>query len=660
VTPQRTSETATYGRPALLGAALCATILVFCAAVLLQAQLLLSVTLLGLFAAAFGLALRLHRDRLASVASAEAVKSAEAQAAADLHFRAVEALAQAIDAKDQTTHGHVRRTQTYAVGLGRLLGLGPSELEALRAGALLHDVGKLAVPDYILNKPGKLTPAEFEKMKVHAVVGSEIIRRVGFPYPVEEIVRHHHEKWDGSGYPSGLKGAEIPLVARIIGVIDFYDVSRCDRPYRVGMTREESLTLLKRMAGKSFDPQIVEVFVENVASFDAQIAEHDLAEQVPDRPALEDEVVLDATIEPPPAEAQRGGPRPSGFRTIAEAQREVFALYEMAQAIGSSLNLNDTLTLVTSKLAGIVSFDTCVVFVVDEKTGAAVPARAVGVEADFFGRRSFAVGEGVTGWVVANGRSMHNAAPELDLAGAPEEVAAGIRFVLSSPLTREDGAFGAITLYSSTCEYTSEHVRLLESVCLHASSAVNNALMYERTKETALTDPLTGLPNARALHLMLEQRLAECRRLEREPVALLCLDLDDFKRINDQYGFGVGDRLLMGVADVVKKQLRQMDVLARITGDEFVAVMPAASAAVAAIVAERIRAAVESEQFPVRTGKTTRLGISIGVGCYPAAGETADELILAAARDMHRQKQARKASLAPPRADEVFQHDNVR
>src|SRR5947207_6901604 len=171
-----------------------------------------------------------------------------------LYLSTIETLAMAIDAKDQITHGHIRRVQTLAVGLARRIGVTDTNLiKAIEAAALLHDTGKLAVPEYILNKPGKLTAAEFEKMKVHTTVGARIVSRVRFPYPVEEIVRHHHEKWDGTGYPEGLKGERIPLVARIISVADFYDSTRCDRPYRAGMWREESLALLKRMAGKSFD-----------------------------------------------------------------------------------------------------------------------------------------------------------------------------------------------------------------------------------------------------------------------------------------------------------------------------------------------------------------------------------------------------------------------
>jgi diguanylate cyclase (GGDEF)-like protein/putative nucleotidyltransferase with HDIG domain len=591
--------------------------------------------LAGLSALAFALGLLLHRRLLVTAVGTESSEAHRARAAAELHLRAVEALAQAIDAKDQTSQGHVRRTQTYALGLGKLLGLAPEEMEALRAGALLHDVGKLAVPDHILNKPGTLTAAEFEKMKIHATVGGDIIRRVGFPYPVEEIVRHHHERWDGTGYPAGLKGEEIPLVARVIGVVDFYDVTRCDRPYRAGMSREESLDLLRGMAGKSFDPRVVELLAENVAVFDSQLSPEDATEQIwPGEQATH----ADGAGKPVPLS------QPPGLRTIAEAQREVFALHEIARTVGTSLSLRDTAALVTAKLGQILHFDACVVFVLDERTGRAEAVYAAGEQEDFFAGRGVAVGEGLTGWVIANSRSMHEDDPALDLSGAPEEVSALFGSVLASPLVREDGAFGAITLFSKSVSYTTESVRLLETVCLHASSAINNALVHERTKETALTDALTGLPNARALDLMLEQRLAECRRGGHEPVAVLCLDLDGFKRVNELHGYGVGDRLLTAFATLVRNQLRQMDSLARYAGDEFVAVMPTATADVAAFVAERIRAAVESEQFAVRTGLTIRLGVSVGVGCYPADGETADEIILAATRDMRRRKQAGRSA----------------
>ena len=279
---------------------------------------------------------RFNEKRLTEVRRAEADQRRHIEEMATIHMNAIESLAIAIDAKDQTTHGHVRRTQIYAAEMGSLFKLGGKEVQALFAGALLHDIGKLAVPEYILNKPGKLTEAEFAKMKIHPTVGGDILRRVNFPYPVEDIVRYHHEKWDGSGYPKGLKGEGIPLVARIISVVDFYDATRCDRPYRKGMKREDSLALLRSMAGTAFDPRVVELFIEHVEEFDHLIAAEDIQEQVESEVATHDyqtKTKPDAGL----ASSVLGAPDDdAGFRSITEAQREVFALHEIAQTIGSS------------------------------------------------------------------------------------------------------------------------------------------------------------------------------------------------------------------------------------------------------------------------------------------------------------------------------------
>jgi diguanylate cyclase (GGDEF)-like protein len=233
------------------------------------------------------------------------------------------------------------------------------------------------------------------------------------------------------------------------------------------------------------------------------------------------------------------------------------------------------------------------------------------------------------------------------MVGISDEIVKHFRGVLVSPLLREDGAFGAIALYSqSRTLYTTEHVRLLESVCQHASSALNNALTYEKTRESALMDPLTELPNARGFYMMLEQRLAECQRMNRESLAVICMDIDDFKIINDKYGHSTGDRLLASVAGVVRRELRQMDILTRYAGDEFVAIMPMASSKMAASIADRMRNTVEDQLFSVRTGTLIGLGVSMGVACFPEDGETSEELLTAAARRMQHDKHGRKTVLS--------------
>jgi diguanylate cyclase (GGDEF)-like protein/putative nucleotidyltransferase with HDIG domain len=604
---------------------------------------LLSVLITGLV----HLLYRFNEKRLTEVRRAEGEHRKHVEEMATIHMNTIESLAIAIDAKDQTTHGHVRRTQIYASEMGKLLKVGHSELQALFAGALLHDIGKLAVPEYILNKPGKLTESEFAKMKIHPTVGGDILRRVNFPYPVEDIVRYHHEKWDGTGYPKGLKSEAIPLVARIISVVDFYDATRCDRPYRKGMKREDSLALLRKMAGSAFDPRIVETFIEHVETFDDLIDAEDIQEQVaPELPShdYKTQTKPDAGLAPD----RIGAPNDdAGFRSITEAQREVFALHEIAQTIGSSLNLSDTVTLVSNKLRAIVPFDTCIIFIVDEKSGKAVAAHTAGEDAELFGSRRMNVGDGITGWVIANARPMCNASPELDLVGVSEEIAKSYRGALVSPLLREDGAFGAITLYSkSRSSYTTEHVRLLESVCQHASSALNNAMTYEKTRESALIDPLTELPNSRGFYMMLEQRIAECQRMGNESLAVVSMDIDDFKGINDEHGHANGDRILASIAAVIRKELRQMDILTRYAGDEFVAIMPMASSQMAVLVGERIRRAVEKQNFTVRAGTSIQVGLSIGVACFPDQGETTEELLTAAAKRMQTNKHSRKTVIS--------------
>src|SRR6266536_2185692 len=586
---------------------------------------------------------RFNEKRVSEVTRGQAEKLRYIEEIANLHMNTIESLAIAIDAKDQTTHGHVRRTQIYGTEMGKLLKVGDEELRALVAGALLHDIGKLAVPEYILNKPGKLTEAEFAKMKIHPTVGGDILRRVNFPYPVEDVVRYHHEKWDGSGYPKGLRGEGIPLVARIISVVDFYDATRCDRPYRKGMKREESLGLLQTMAGSAFDPHIVGKFVEHVVEFDKLIDAEDIQEQVASETDASDyhtKTKPDAGL----ASDVLGSPHDSnGFRSITQAQREVFALHEIAQTIGSSLNLNDTVSLVSNKLRAIVPFETCLIFVVNDRSGKATAIHAAGENGELFKSRRMNVGDGITGWVIANGRSMSNASPELDLVGVADEIVRQYCAVLVSPLLREDGAFGAITLYSKThTSYTTEHVRLLESVCQHASSALNNAMTYERTRESALMDPLTELPNARGFYMMLEQRIAEGQRMNKESLAVLSMDIDDFKAINDEYGHATGDRVIASLAGVMRKELRQMVILPRYAGDEFVAIMPMASSSIARSVGERVRTAVEGSRYSVRAGKMVELELSLGVACFPDDGQTTEELLTAAARRMQRDKHARK------------------
>src|SRR5580704_15906777 len=202
---------------------------------------------------------RLYLGRLEAEKERVEVEKRHVEQIASLNMRTIEALALAIEAKDQTTHQHLQRVRVYALELAKELGLPRDEMEALQAAALLHDIGKLAVPEHIINKPGRLTQAEFEKMKVHPIVGAEILERVAFPYPVAPIVRSHHERWDGTGYPAGLKGEEIPIGARILAVVDCLDALASDRQYRRALPLDEAMKVVDKESGKAFDPKIVAI-----------------------------------------------------------------------------------------------------------------------------------------------------------------------------------------------------------------------------------------------------------------------------------------------------------------------------------------------------------------------------------------------------------------
>src|SRR5687767_2184919 len=264
-------------------------------------------------------------------------KTRETEELSRIHFATAEALATAIDAKDQTTHCHVRRVQIYAAGLGEVLGLSRDEIAALKAGSLLHDIGKLAVPAHIVNKPGRLSPAEFEKMKIHTTVGAQILSRVDFPYPVTPIVRHHHEQWDGHGYPDGLKGDQIPITARIISVVDCFDSVREDRPFRRSMTRDEAIAFLLRGFGTHFDPNVVELFIKHLPRFEAQIEAVGLSQQFSASETAEPIALAEVDMT---QTRERGSYM--AYDQIKSANQEVYALYEIARTFGSSLDVRNT------------------------------------------------------------------------------------------------------------------------------------------------------------------------------------------------------------------------------------------------------------------------------------------------------------------------------
>jgi diguanylate cyclase (GGDEF)-like protein/putative nucleotidyltransferase with HDIG domain len=571
------------------------------------------------------LAYRLHIARLAQ-------KTKQIMEASRVHLATVEALATAIDARDQVGIGHVRRTQIYAIGVGELLGLSESEINALRTGALLHDIGKLAVPDHILNKPGRLTQAEMEKTKIHASVGASILEKVGFEYPVVPTVKHHHECWDGSGYPEGLKGNKIPLTARILSVADAYDTLRGARPYRPPVARDEACNLLISGAGAQFDPKVVSVFLKNLHAFETRIEAQGLAY------ALESDQfqhISDAELDSENLYLEQ----------IKRANREIFTLYELARDFSSSVNLHETLAIFTDKISTFVPFNTCSVFLLEEGGEYAIPAHTTGRGGLAFKGRRVKIGEGPTGEVLSQGVSLRHANPHLDFTQSQHDFVEDYVTMMSLPLVADGKLIGAVSLYSSDLlRYEEEHLRLLETISKIAADAIQKSQRHLITETYALTDPMTGLPNARSLQIQFDKEVARCQRTG-STFQVLMLDLDGFKAVNDTFGHKAGDKMLKEIGNVILGQLREYDFLSRYAGDEFVALVNDAGAKDVEELCGRIEKAVCDFVLPISIGKSARVGVSLGAASYPKDGTSFDEIIVSADKGMYARKSTRKNDL---------------
>jgi len=562
-----------------------------------------------------------------------------AEQMSEVHRSTLEALAMAIDAKDQTTHQHIRRVQIYARRMGESMRMGAKELKALEAASLLHDIGKLGVPDYILNKPGKLTEHEFSKMKCHPVIGAEILSNVKFDFPVASYVRAHHERWDGLGYPDGLAGEEIPLGARILALVDHFDALHSDRPYRKAMTREEALRHIREQSGAYFDPTLVKLFLAMLESLNAEI--DGLGFQEPEAPRTSQ--AAHNSSAPAAGFAEERTPlTESALGKIAAAHQEVMTLHDIARVLSSSLSLQDTVAIVTSRLANVVPYSTCVIYLTDGDKTRVRAQYAGGLNRESFRNRVVSLGEGITGWVVANHKPMYNTSPLLDLAFLGSETASAYGSVLVFPVMKQGEAFGAVALYSVDLpNYTNEHLRLMEMVMQPISDALHNAMTFEITRQTALTDQMTGLPNMRAFSMQLERELHSAERAK-YPLSVLVIDINDFKQVNDTFGHMAGDRLLFQVGQVIRRQLRDHDMVARYAGDEFVACLTMTDPEQAGHVIRRIQKALGQVVLDMPGGESATVTASIGAATSPSDGWSFEELMMQADRRMYRSKEELK------------------
>jgi putative nucleotidyltransferase with HDIG domain len=376
-----------------------------------------------------------------------------------MYLSTVETLATAIDAKDEVTHGHIRRVQGAAVGLARELGITDEEtLKAIEAGGLLHDTGKIAVPEHILNKPGKLTPAEFEKMKLHAPIGAEILSSIDFPYPVVPIVRHHHENWDGTGYPDGLRGTDIPIGARILSVVDCFDALTSDRPYRGRMTNEASIAILLERRGTMYDPLIVDTFV----------ATHErlMPAEAPMHPAAR--AVGGARSRGP-----LPGAAPAVAATDSSVSEEVLGVSSLARALAGEANLADAGALSWMMIKQVLPCASMGLFVRDERQDTVVGCYAAGSHAAVIRSLNASPGEGIVGWVAAHRRTAVNAEPALDFGLSVAGLQPPLLSALAVPLIHDGALVAVLSVYAtSRGAFSEDHARLLDLLAPRLAASI--------------------------------------------------------------------------------------------------------------------------------------------------------------------------------------------
>ena len=585
---------------------------------------------------------RLYLGRLEAEKERVEVEKRHVEQIASLNMRTIEALALAIEAKDHTTHTHLQRVRTYAVEMARELNLGEEQVEALRAAALLHDIGKLAVPEQIINKPGKLTPEEFEKMKVHPIVGAEILERVAFPYPVAPIVRSHHERWDGSGYPEGLAGEQIPIGARILAAVDCLDALASHRQYRPALPLGEAMEKVKEKSGSWFDPQIVSILQNRYIELErmAQMSE-DTAQTM----GLSRSVRVERGLAPAAGfertEPTHGFADNADFLTsIASARQEAQTMFELSQDLGVSLSLSETLSVLSMRLRKMIPYDSIAVFV--NRNGWLLPELVSGDNFRALSSLKIRVGEGLCGWVAENSKPIVNGNPEVEVGFMTDpSKQTPLKSALVVPLEGLNGVVGVLAMYQATRDaFTPDHLRILLAVASKVALSVENALKYQQAESSATTDYLTGLPNARSLFVHLAQEVARCRRMKSSLAVLVC-DIDGFKQINDSYGHLEGDKLLREFTTRLKDVCRGYDYVARMGGDEFVITAPGLTAEAAKEKADRLnQAAIESSRYICGRDLIT---LSVGIAFCPEDTYDVERLLAEADRRMYSMKQAHHA-----------------
>ncbi|MDI3339974.1 MAG: diguanylate cyclase [Sphaerobacter sp.] len=533
----------------------------------------------------------------------------------DLYLSGIRTLAATVDAKDSYTHGHSERVARYARAIAVELGLPQLEVETIELAGLLHDIGKIGVPDVVLQKPGRLDPEERALIMEHAALGAKILADNLSLMPLVPLVRHHHEWYDGSGYPDGLSGDEIPLGAAIIAVADTYDTMTTDRPYRKAPGREQARAEILRCSGTQFNPRVVAAFLRT-------LDRHDWPEQTPPR----------TTPSALPNRDLMAG------RINAVDARAMHIVYKVARMIGGITDLRTFIADVTELLRREIGVGHLDIYLVDPETGDLYgQTRAPGAVT---GAR-IPAGEGLIGWVTRYQRPARVADLQADVRS--KGTVTSMRSALAVPLAIEGRTIGVISVESRRIGvFTENDEALLNIVAQQLAQAIEVAQLHDQLKRASMLDGLTGVANHRTLYERLETELERAQCAD-EPLSVIMLDVDGLKATNDTHGHVAGDATLRAIASILQRESRTQDTVARCGGDEFAIILPGMDADEATRFADRLGRAIAEGTYEAH-GRTLPLpSVSLGVAAYPADGDRAVTLVNVADQRMYQDKSQRPA-----------------
>ena len=563
---------------------------------------------------------------------------------AEVRQRAIETLAVAIEAKDGSTAGHLQRVKRYATDLARKLGCKESEIRTLELAAVLHDIGKVGVPDYILTKPGKLTQHEFNQVARHTTVGAEIVSAVKFSDPVDQVVAAHHEHWDGSGYPQGLAGKAIPRLARILTVVDCFDALISDRPYRPALSVGEAIEIMRQQRGKILDPDILDSFLKELPMYITEIEQELKREPSPEAVTT----TARAAVAQHWMEDGHGNDnrlQVKNLEILSHTPDRICVLYDILNALGSDLQFDQSLKRSLEALRTLIPFHKAGVFSLQQNEYALL--QGLGIPDHCLSRLTLSAEDGLFDQAATCGKILvADASASEAFSGPASRYFDGTKSILVAPLIADGRVVGSLLLCAAEAGIFDEQQRLFVSLLTgKLASTLSLAHAVHKVSLEAATDETTSLPNARAAFRRLEAELNRAAR-DGQSVGVLFMDLDGLKPVNDSYGHAAGDQLLMETARILKSRFRSYDFVARVGGDEFLAIVTGISSDGLETLVESLKRVVAQQPVTVADGVSISTRISIGFSVFPDDSSDPEELVYLSDQRMYQNKEQARSETA--------------